>query len=115
MTVQCAKCFDRVGWYLAINLTIVVPCPKDGRPDCGTSSPLGTRSSVSSYWLGIRTFAKSPFLLLGTVDRHGRGDVSPRGDVPSAAKVLDSKTLVLAERPGNRRADSLKNIVESAD
>ena len=50
----------------------------------------------------MRVFiAESPFVLLGTVDREGRCDVSPRGDVPCVAKVLDSKTLVLAERPAS--------------
>lgn len=57
--------------------------------------------------------ARSPFLLLGTVGKNGLCDVSPRGDVPSAAKVLDSRTLAIAERPGNRRADSLRNIIET--
>jgi PPOX class probable FMN-dependent enzyme len=57
--------------------------------------------------------ARSPFLLLGTVGKHGMCDVSPRGDIPSAATVLDSRTLVIAERPGNRRADSLRNILET--
>ena len=57
--------------------------------------------------------ARSPFLLLGTVGKSGLCDVSPRGDVPSAATVLDSRTLAIAERPGNRRADSLRNIIET--
>jgi hypothetical protein len=57
---------------------------------------------------------ESPFLLIGTVGRDGRCDVSPRGDAPGAlAKVLDPKSLVIPERAGNRRADSLKNIVET--
>jgi PPOX class probable FMN-dependent enzyme len=62
----------------------------------------------------MRTFiAESPFLLLGTVDRQGRCDVSPRGDGFGLAKVLDPKTLIIPERMGNRRADSLRNILET--
>lgn len=57
--------------------------------------------------------AQAPFVLLGTVDRDGNCDVSPRGDMPNVAKVLDEKTLVIADRPGNRRADSLRNIVDT--
>lgn len=57
--------------------------------------------------------ARAPFLLLGTVGKSGLCDVSPRGDVPSAATVLDARTLAIAERPGNRRADSLRNIIET--
>lgn len=55
--------------------------------------------------------AQSPFALLGTVGQDGRCDVSPRGDLPSVAKVLDSKTLIIGDRYGNRRVDSLRNIV----
>lgn len=62
----------------------------------------------------MRSFvAQAPFVLLGTVDSEGRCDVSPRGDMPNVAKVLDEKSLVIADRPGNRRADSLRNIVQT--
>src|SRR4051795_12978454 len=57
--------------------------------------------------------AGSPFVLLGTVGRDGSCDVSPRGDAHGVAKVLDSRTLVIPERRGNRRADSLRNIMET--
>ena len=61
----------------------------------------------------IRLIAESPFLLIGTIDQDGRCDVSPRGDAPGAVQVLDAKTLVIAERAGNRRADSLRNILQT--
>jgi uncharacterized protein len=57
--------------------------------------------------------ARAPLLLLGTVGNDGRCDVSPRGDMPAAATVLDAKTLAIADRPGNRRTDSLRNIIET--
>lgn len=60
-----------------------------------------------------RFIAESPFLLIGTFARDGSCDVSPRGDAPGVAKVLDSRTLVIPERAGNRRADSLRNILET--
>jgi len=81
----------------------------------GTPSELVIKKQLPELDNHMRAFiAESPFLLLGTVDRFGRCDVSPRGDVPCVATVLDSKTLVLAERPGNRRADSLQNIMETS-
>ncbi len=55
--------------------------------------------------------ARSPFLLLGTTGADGLGDVSPRGDAPGFVQVLDERTLVIPERPGNRRADSLMNVL----
>src|SRR5690606_42123323 len=53
---------------------------------------------------------RSPFLCLGTQDRKGRADVSPRGDPPGFVRILDSSTLAIPDRPGNNRLDSLSNI-----
>ncbi|MGH2459596.1 MAG: MSMEG_1061 family FMN-dependent PPOX-type flavoprotein, partial [Chloroflexota bacterium] len=61
-----------------------------------------------------RTFiARSPFALLGSYNAAGGCDVAPRGDAPGFALVLDPRTLVIPERPGNRRLDTLRNIVET--
>lgn len=57
--------------------------------------------------------ARSPFLLLGTSNARGQCDVSPKGDVPGFVKVLDDQTLVIPDRPGNQRADSLQNILDN--
>jgi uncharacterized protein len=56
---------------------------------------------------------RSPFLCLGTADDEGRCDVSPRGDPAGFVRVLDDVTLLVPERPGNRLADSLTNIVKN--
>jgi hypothetical protein len=55
--------------------------------------------------------ALSPFVCLATADRAGNVDVSPRGDAPGFVTVLDDKTLVLPDRRGNNRLDSLANVV----
>ncbi len=52
----------------------------------------------------------SPFAVLGTVGPEGL-DVSPRGDPPGFVHVQDERTLLLPERRGNNRIDSLRNIV----
>lgn len=57
--------------------------------------------------------ARSPFCLLGTSDARGTCDVSPRGDAPGFTHVVDSGTLALPERPGNRRGDGLHNILDN--
>ncbi|MFE3742386.1 MSMEG_1061 family FMN-dependent PPOX-type flavoprotein [Streptomyces sp. NPDC059134] len=57
--------------------------------------------------------ARSPFCLLATSDSHGNCDASPRGDAPGFVRALDSRTLVLPDRPGNRRADSFHNILDN--
>jgi uncharacterized protein len=53
----------------------------------------------------------SPFVCLSTSGRDGSCDVSPRGDPAGFVRVLDDATLLLPERPGNRLADSLRNIL----
>ena len=57
--------------------------------------------------------ARSPFVLVATANGSGMCDVSPRGDTPGFVQVLDDRTLVVPERPGNRRADTLRNILDN--
>lgn len=52
----------------------------------------------------------SPFVLLATAGERGL-EVSPRGDPPGFVHVLDDKTLLLPERRGNNRVDSLRNLL----
>jgi len=54
---------------------------------------------------------RSPFVLLATSAPDGTCDVSPRGDPPGFVRILDERTLLLPERPGNRLADSLRNVL----
>ena len=57
--------------------------------------------------------ARSPFWLLATANDDGTCDVSPRGDPPGAIRILDARTLVLPDRAGNRRVDSLRNVLRN--
>jgi len=60
-----------------------------------------------------RFLEASPFFLLATTAEDGSVDVSPRGDPPGSVLVLeDGRTLVFADRKGNRRLDSLRNILQ---
>ncbi len=60
-----------------------------------------------------RFIAQSPILMLATSDQEGHADVSPRGDAPGFVLVLDEHRLVIPERPGNRRMDSLINLLSN--
>lgn len=53
----------------------------------------------------------SPFVCVGTARPDGGLDVSPRGDPAGFVRVLDERTLLIPERPGNRIADSLTNLL----
>lgn len=57
-----------------------------------------------------RLIEASPFAALATVGPEGI-DCSPRGDKPGFVRVHDDKTLMLPDRRGNNRIDSLRNIV----
>ncbi|MFC4323101.1 pyridoxamine 5'-phosphate oxidase family protein [Litchfieldia salsa] len=57
--------------------------------------------------------SKSPFLVLSTSDKYGFCDVSPRGDQTGFVQVLSDRQLVIPERPGNKRVDSLRNILSN--
>ncbi|WP_262697486.1 MULTISPECIES: MSMEG_1061 family FMN-dependent PPOX-type flavoprotein [Streptomyces] len=57
--------------------------------------------------------AHSPFLSMATADAEGRADCSPRGDYPGFVKVLDDHTLAIPDRPGNKIADSFRNLAEN--
>ena len=52
----------------------------------------------------------APFFILATAGADGL-DCSPRGDAPGFVRVLDHKTLLIPDRRGNNRIDSLQNII----
>ncbi|MBV9805132.1 MAG: pyridoxamine 5'-phosphate oxidase family protein [Solirubrobacterales bacterium] len=53
----------------------------------------------------------SPFLCVATASPDGGLDVSPRGDPAGFVQVLDERTILLPDRPGNRIADTLTNLL----
>lgn len=55
--------------------------------------------------------ARAPFLCIGTQSAEGLADVSPRGDPRGFVKVLNDRTLLIPDRPGNNRLDTQKNIL----
>ncbi len=64
---------------------------------------------VDRDWL-----ASSPFCILATAGADGTCDASPKGDAAGQlVHVIDDRTIALAERPGNRRADGYRNILSN--
>ncbi len=58
--------------------------------------------------------AATPFCVLATSAPDGTCDASPKGDPAGRlVHVLDDRTIALAERPGNRRADGYRNILQN--
>jgi len=70
----------------------------------GEPSELVIRKQLPALDRHCRAFITlSPFLLLGTTNAEGTCDVSPRGDAPGFVQMLDDRTLIIPDRPGNRR------------
>ena len=71
-----------------------------------------TKERASLHPLQIEWLKTSPFCVLATSDAEGNCDASPKGDpAGQLIHVLDPRTIVIAERPGNKRADGYLNIL----
>jgi len=57
--------------------------------------------------------AHSPFICIATADRSGQPVVSPKGDAPGFVRVLDDNTLLIPDRPGNKKVLGFTNLVEN--
>jgi uncharacterized protein len=60
-----------------------------------------------------RLIAAAPMLFVATFSSEGHADVSPRGGQPGFVTVLDDKHLAIPDATGNRRLDTLENVVSS--
>lgn len=79
--------------------------PGDRAANKGRSALL----EVDRDWL-----AATPFCVMATSDAEGNCDASPKGDPPGdLVHVIDERTIAIAERPGNKRADGYKNILSN--
>jgi len=80
---------------------------KTPEPDAGS-----IRKELKRLDGHCRSFiARSPFVLIGSSDGKGNADVTPKGDKPGFAAILDDNTIAIPDRPGNNRLDTLENIV----
>jgi PPOX class probable FMN-dependent enzyme len=61
-----------------------------------------------------RFISLSPFLVISSGDQHHHMDCSPRGGEAGFVKVLDEKTILIPDSPGNNRLDTLTNIIATS-
>jgi len=82
------------------------------RDKLGEVGPLAAGKTIRKIDKYARTFIEhSPFLCIGTADAEGNADVSPRGDPMGFVRVIDGRTIIIPDRPGNNRADTMQNIL----
>jgi uncharacterized protein len=80
----------------------------------GHPSEIVTRKTINYIDEHCKTFIeKSPFITIATADLNGNFDVSPKGDPAGFVKILSDKVLAIPDRPGNRKADTLSNIIQN--
>jgi PPOX class probable FMN-dependent enzyme len=78
--------------------------------DVGEASALKEISYLHPHYAAL--IEASPFAVLATAGKHGL-DASPRGDAPGFVRIVDDRTLLMADRRGNNRIDSLRNILSN--
>ncbi|WP_421693498.1 pyridoxamine 5'-phosphate oxidase family protein [Aestuariivirga sp.] len=81
------------------------------RQKFGEVHPLATAKTRPALDKYSRQFISlSPFLVISTADAKGRADLSPRGDPPGFVHVIDDTSILIPDRPGNNRLDTMSNI-----
>lgn len=84
---------------------------EDIRAHYGAPSPLAANKTIRHLDNhAIAFIALSPFVVVASSDAAGNCDATPRGDAPGFVKVLDARTLILPDRRGNNRVDTMLNI-----
>jgi hypothetical protein len=77
----------------------------------GEASPASLTKEVDYLTAEYRTFVeKAPFVILASVGSEGL-DCTPRGDPAGFVRVVDARTVLIPDRRGNNRIDTLRNIV----
>lgn len=82
------------------------------RAKMGEVGPLAAGKTLKRIDKYAKTYIeRSPFLCIGTADENGNADVSPRGDPPGFVRIVDDRTIIIPDRPGNNRVDTMANII----
>ena len=82
------------------------------RESYGAPSERALKKQLSRIDKHCRDFiARSPFLVIASADPSGRCDASPKGDAPGFVQVIDDTTLLIPDRLGNNRIDTLANLL----
>ncbi|HEX4345403.1 MAG TPA: pyridoxamine 5'-phosphate oxidase family protein [Solirubrobacteraceae bacterium] len=74
---------------------------------------VANKARATLHELDRQWLAASPMCLIATSAADGTCDVSPRGDPPGSTHVLDDRTIAIPDRPGNRRVDGFRNVLEN--
>ena len=91
----------------------VVTSEQQLRAVLGLPLPHALKKEITQLDGHCRDFiARSPFVVVSSSDAAGNMDVSPKGDPAGFVHVLDERTLAVPDRPGNRRGDTFRNVLQ---
>lgn len=100
--------------YEVLAGVVPVTSPAELQEIVGVPLPrVAAKARPSLHELDREWLSCSPFCLIATAGADGSCDVSPKGDPPGFALVLDDTTIAIPDRPGNRRADGWFNVLEN--
>ena len=86
--------------------------PQHLREIYGEPNERAVKKQLSRFDRYSRDFiARSPFLVVASSDPSGSCDASPKGDAPGFVQVVDDRTLLIPDRLGNNRVDTLAKLV----
>ncbi len=92
----------------------VIETREQFRSIMGKPSDKVTRKSLSELDKHCGVFiGRAPFMLIASSDADGKTDVSPKGDPIVFVKIIDKQTLAIPDRLGNKRADTIENILQN--
>ena len=92
----------------------VIETVEELRSSYGEPSERAVKKSLNRLDSHCRRFIElSPFVVLASAGADGRVDCSPRGDPAGFVAILDDRTVLLPDRRGNNRTDSLTNVLEN--
>jgi PPOX class probable FMN-dependent enzyme len=92
----------------------IITTEEELRDIMGHPTEIVTRKTINYIDEHCRNFIeKSPFITIATSDLDRNFDVSPKGDPAGFVKILSDKMLAIPDRPGNRKADTLTNIIQN--
>jgi PPOX class probable FMN-dependent enzyme len=95
-----------------ITLRRPITSTEELREIIGTPDAPAVKKQIDHLDEHCRNFISlAPLLFISSANAEGQCDVSPKGDAPGFVHVLDEKLLAIPERAGNRRTDTMRNIL----
>src|SRR5690606_12100584 len=92
----------------------VIATEEELRDIMGYPSEIVTRKTIDHIDEHCKSFIeRSPFIAIATSDLGGIFDVSPKGEPAGFVKILSDKVLAIPDRPGNRKVDTLRYIIQN--